>query len=80
MNLYPKLKFIIKEIIHIELSEQYDIAPSTLRQWVMRYNNRLSFNAEVNRLEKELIELKKSISAMGKLLQVSPSLVYLSSK
>ncbi|NLP27274.1 MAG: hypothetical protein GX370_00600 [Clostridia bacterium] len=62
------------------MSEQYDIAPSTLRQWVMRYNNRLSFNAEVNRLEKELIELKKSISAMGKLLQVSPSLVYLSSK
>ena len=46
----------------------------------MRYNNTQSFNAEVNRLEKELIELKKSISAMGKLLQVSPSLVYLSSK
>ena len=34
-----------------ELSEQYGIAPSTIRQWVIRYNNTKSFNAEDNRTE-----------------------------
>ena len=44
-----------------ELNEQYGVAASTIRQWVVRYNNTESFNAEDNKTdqEKELIELKK---------------------
>ncbi|NLB90266.1 MAG: DDE-type integrase/transposase/recombinase, partial [Clostridiales bacterium] len=30
---------VIASYTYRELSEQYDIAPSTMRQWVMRYNN-----------------------------------------
>ena len=46
-----------------ELSEQYDIAPSTIRQWVMRYNNTQSFNAEDNKTdeEKRIKELEKKV-------------------
>ena len=49
-----------------ELSEQYDIAPSTMRQWVMRYNNTKSFNAEDNRTEEEneIIELRKKVKQL----------------
>jgi transposase len=49
-----------------ELSEQYDIASSTVRQWVMRYNNTQSFHAEDNRSEeeKELIELRKKLKQL----------------
>ncbi|MDI3549881.1 MAG: transposase [Methanobacterium sp.] len=49
-----------------ELSEQYDITPSTVRQWVMRYNNTQSFHAEDNRSEeeKELIELRKKLKQL----------------
>ncbi len=48
------------------LSEQYDIAASTIRQWVMRYNNTKSFHAEDNRSEeeKELIELRKKVKQL----------------
>lgn len=35
------------------LSEEYGIAISTMRQWVIRYNNTQSFNAEDNGTEKE---------------------------
>ena len=43
------------------LSKEYDIATSTIRQWVVRYNNTKSFNTEDNRTdeEKRLIELEK---------------------
>ena len=43
-----------------------DIAPSTVRQWVMRYNNTQSFHAEDNRTdeEKELIELEKKLNSL----------------
>ena len=49
-----------------ELRGQYDIAPSTVRQWVMRYNNTQSFHAEDNRSEeeKELIELRKKLKQL----------------
>ena len=45
------------------LSKEYDIATSTIRQWVVRYNNTKSFNAEDNRTdeEKRLIELEKKV-------------------
>ncbi len=36
-----------------ELSEQYGIAASTIRQWVIRYNNTQSFNAEDNKTDEE---------------------------
>lgn len=44
-----------------ELGREYDIAPSTIRKWVQRYNNSGSFNIDDNRTkeEKELIELRK---------------------
>ena len=44
-----------------ELNEQYGVAASTIRQWVVRYNNTESFKAEDNKTdqEKELIELRK---------------------
>ncbi|MFY9612507.1 MAG: IS3 family transposase [Tissierellaceae bacterium] len=44
-----------------ELHEQYGVSPSTIRQWVVRYNNTESFNAKDNltEQEKELIELRK---------------------
>ncbi|MBZ4668194.1 MAG: hypothetical protein JG775_1346 [Defluviitaleaceae bacterium] len=35
-----------------ELSEQYGIAASTMRQWVIRYNNTRSFNAKIIKLMK----------------------------
>ena len=46
-----------------ELSEQYGIAASTMRQWVIRYNNTRSFNAEDNKTdeEKRIKELKKRV-------------------
>ena len=44
-----------------DLHEQYGVSPSTLRQWVVRYNNTESFDAKDNMTdqEKELIELRK---------------------
>ena len=49
-----------------ELSEQYDIAPSTVRQWVIRYNNTRSFNAEDNKTdeEKRIKELEKKVKQL----------------
>ena len=49
-----------------ELSEQYDIAPSTVRQWVMRYNNTQSFHAEDNKTdeEKRIKELEKKVKQL----------------
>ena len=46
-----------------ELSEQYRIAASTIRQWVIRYNNTQSFNAEDNKTdeEKRIKELEKKV-------------------
>lgn len=32
--------------IYRSLSEEYDVSPSTIRQWVVRYNNSKSFNIE----------------------------------
>ena len=48
------------------LSEEYGIAISTMRQWVMRYNNTQSFNAEDNRTENEkrIIELEKKLAQL----------------
>ena len=48
------------------LSEEYGIAISTMRQWVLRYNNTKSFDVEDNRTkeEKELIELRKKVKQL----------------
>ena len=48
------------------LSEEYGIAISTMRQWVIRYNNTQSFNAEDNRTEdeKRIIELEKKLAQL----------------
>jgi transposase len=42
-------------------THKYGVSPSTIRQWVVRYNNTESFNAKDNltEQEKELIELRK---------------------
>ena len=49
-----------------ELGKQYGIAPSTMRQWVVRYNNTKSFKADDNRTddEKRLIELEKKVKQL----------------
>jgi len=49
-----------------ELGKQYGIAPSTLREWALRYNNTKSFKAEDNKTEeeKELIELRKKVKQL----------------
>jgi transposase len=49
-----------------ELSEQYGIAASTMRQWVIRYNNTRSFNAEDNKAdeEKRIKELEKKVKQL----------------
>ena len=48
------------------LSDEYGIAPSTMRQWVIRYNNTLSFNVDDNRSteEKSMIELEKRLKQL----------------
>ena len=48
------------------LSEEYGIAISTMRQWVIRYNNTQSFNAEDNRTNEEnrVIELEKKVKQL----------------
>lgn len=48
------------------LSEEYGISISTMRQWVVRYNNTQSFNAEDNRSdeEKRVIELEKRVKQL----------------
>ena len=35
------------------LSDEYGISPSTMRQWVVRYNKTESFNAKDNMTEQE---------------------------
>ena len=49
-----------------ELSDQYGIAASTMRQWVIRYNNTRSFNAEDNKTdeEKRIKELEKKVKQL----------------
>ena len=49
-----------------ELSEQYGISISTIRQWVIRYNNTKSFNAEDNKTdeEKRIKELEKKVKQL----------------
>ena len=49
-----------------ELSEQYGIAASTMRQWVIRYNNTRSFNAEDNKTdeEKRIKEIEKKVKQL----------------
>ena len=49
-----------------ELSEQYGIAALTMRQWVIRYNNTRSFNAEDNKTdeEKRIKELEKKVKQL----------------
>ena len=49
-----------------ELTEQYGIAASTMRQWVIRYNNTRSFNAEDNKTheEKRIKELEKKVKQL----------------
>ena len=49
-----------------ELSERYGIAASTMRQWVIRYNNTRSFNAEDNKTEEEkrIKELEKKVKQL----------------
>ena len=49
-----------------ELSEQYGISTSTMRQWVIRYNNTQSFEAKDNKTdeEKRLIELEKKVKQL----------------
>ncbi len=42
------------------------LPPWTMRQWVIRYNNTQSFNAEDNRTEdeKRIIELEKKLAQL----------------
>ena len=49
-----------------ELSERCGIAASTMRQWVIRYNNTRSFNAEDNKTdeEKRIKELEKKVKQL----------------
>lgn len=49
-----------------ELSEQYGISTSTIRQWVVRYNNTKSFTAKDNRTDEEnrVIELEKRLKQL----------------
>ncbi len=49
-----------------EISEQYGIAASTMRQWVIRYNNSRSFDAEDNKTdeEKKIKELEKKVKQL----------------
>lgn len=48
------------------LGDEYEIAASTIRQWVLRYNNTKSFNAEDNRTDEEnrVIELEKRVKQL----------------
>ncbi len=48
------------------LSEEYGIAISTIRQWVVRYNETESFDIENNRTdeEKKIIELEKKVKQL----------------
>jgi transposase len=48
------------------LGDEYGIAPSTMRQWVIRYNNTKSFSAEDNRTDEEnrVIELEKRVKQL----------------
>ncbi len=48
------------------MGEEYDIAPSTIRGWVNRYNNSNSFDIDDNRTEeeKELIRLRKKLKQL----------------
>ena len=48
------------------MHEQYGVSPSTLRQWVIRYNNTKSFNAEDNRTDEEnrVMELEKRVKQL----------------
>jgi len=52
--------------IYRDLHEQYGVSPSTLRQWVVRYNNTKSFSAEDNRTDEEnrVIELEKRVKQL----------------
>ncbi len=46
-----------------QLSEEYEIAKSTLRDWIRDYNNSGSFRVKDNRseLENELLALRKKV-------------------
>ena len=48
------------------LSEEYGVAMSTMRQWIIRYNNSKSFNVDDNRTEEEkrVIELEKRVKQL----------------
>ena len=48
------------------MGEEYEIAPSTIRRWVNRYNNSNSFDIDDNRTEeeKELIRLRKKLKQL----------------
>ena len=48
------------------LSEEYGIAASTVRDWVLKYNETGSFNINDNRTdeEKELIALRKKVKQL----------------
>ena len=48
------------------ISEEYGIATSTVRDWVLKYNETGSFNINDNRTdeEKELIELRKKVKQL----------------
>ena len=45
-----------------KLGEEYQIAPSTIRGWVKRYNNTQSF--DINDNKKEIIRLRKQLKQL----------------
>ncbi len=49
-----------------QLNEEYEIAKSTLRDWIRDYNNSGSFRAKDNRseIENKLLELEKEIKKL----------------
>lgn len=46
-----------------DLNREYEVAKSSLKQWIERYNETKSFNVDDNRTkeEKELIKYKKDV-------------------
>lgn len=48
------------------LADEYDVTATTIRTWMLRYNNSTSFDIEDNRSaeEKELIELRKKVKQL----------------
>lgn len=61
VNIYNQGEYTYKA-----LADKYGIAPSTVREWVLRYNESQSFDIDATRTdeEKELIQLRKKVKQL----------------